>query len=261
MKRLIALIIITLILLSLLFVLVSALCLDVSACSKDGCFLRAGGGEGGGSSGGGSDGGSGGDYSSSYSSTSGYRSRKENSIIGFFCAIVLVFFPSVFMYMYFSRKARRSKKLMKKFVKKDSAWKYKNVLNTVKKSFYVVQKAWADMDLSSASNYLSDELYSKFQTQLNWMEQSKEKNVLKSIKLIDALPISVYDDSDNSQDYIWFYIKGRMVDYTINTESNQMISGNKLPTSFVEYWKFTRNDNTWVLSKILQEDEADQILL
>jgi hypothetical protein len=27
----------------------------------------------------------------------------------------------------------------------------------------------------------------------------------------------------------------------------------------MEYWQFTRKENTWVLNKILQKDEADQI--
>ena len=74
-----------------------------------------------------------------------------------------------------------------------------------------------------------------------------------------ALPVAVHDDPDNSRDYIWFYIKGKMIDYTINTNTQMKISGNTFPTAFVEYWQFTRKGNSWVLHKILQKDEEDQI--
>lgn len=40
--------------------------------------------------------------------------------------------------------------------------------------------------------------------------------ILKKISLIDAIPISINDDEDDSKDYIWYYIKGSMVDYPLS---------------------------------------------
>ena len=91
------------------------------------------------------------------------------------------------------------------------------------------------------------------------MEYRNEKNILAKIQLLHALPVAVYDDADNSQDYVWFYIKGKMVDYTINTNTRLKINGNTSPTAFVEYWQYTRKDNRWVLNRILQKNEAGQI--
>jgi hypothetical protein len=91
------------------------------------------------------------------------------------------------------------------------------------------------------------------------MAYRNEKNVLDKIRLVQALPVAVHDDPDNARDYIWFYIKGRMVDYTINTKTQMKISGSTHSTSFVEYWQFIRQGDDWVLHKILQKDEANQI--
>ena len=130
---------------------------------------------------------------------------------------------------------------------------------TVKDSFIAIQTAWSNMDMSPASQYMSKELYGSFQTQLNWMSYRNQKNILENIQLIQALPVAVHDDCDNSRDYIWFYIKGNMVDYIIDTNTQLKVSGNTSATSFVEYWQFTREENNWVLNKILQKNEADQI--
>ena len=91
------------------------------------------------------------------------------------------------------------------------------------------------------------------------MKFKNQKNVLKNVRLLKALPVALHDDPDNSRDYIWFYIKGNMIDYTIDTNTEQIIDGSKFPASFVEYWQFTRKGNDWVLNKILQDDEEDQI--
>ena len=91
------------------------------------------------------------------------------------------------------------------------------------------------------------------------MEYRNKKNVLENITLLQALPVAVHDDPDNSRDYIWFYIKGKMVDYTIDTTTQLKTDGNMSPSTFVEYWRFVRKDDSWVLNKILQKDEEEQI--
>ncbi len=55
--------------------------------------------------------------------------------------------------------------------------------------------------------------------------------------------MSVFDSENDFLDYIRFYIKGRMVDYIIDTETQKVISGNTFPESFAEYWKFIRQEN------------------
>ena len=93
------------------------------------------------------------------------------------------------------------------------------------------------------------------------MAYKNQRNVLKMIRLIDVQPVSVYDNEDDALDHIWFYIEGSMIDYTVDTLTNAKISGNVFPESFVEYWQFTREPNRrWVLNKILQKEEAEQIV-
>ena len=218
--------------------------------------LRAGGG---GSSGGGGGGGGGSSSGGTHSSGSRRPLTLPELIMQYVAIFILSFSSSIVFYIQLTKRSRRSKKLMKKMMESDSAWKFKDISKTVSDGFYAIQKAWTEMDMSPAAKYMSDELYESFQTQLNWMGYKKQKNVLEKISLLDALPVAVHDDADNSRDFVWFYIKGRMVDYTVDTDSQMKISGKTTPSSFVEYWQFVRREDNWVLNKILQKNESGQI--
>ncbi len=210
--------------------------------------LRAGGGGGGGGGGG-----------HSHSSGSSRPPTLFESIVEMIVFPFFFFSSTIFFYIQLTKRATKSKKLMKQMMKSDNAWKYQDISTTVSDAYFAIQRAWADMNLPSAARYLSEELYDSFKIKLNWMAYRNEKNVLDKIRLVQALPVAVNDDPDNSRDYIWFYIKGRMVDYTINTETQMKISGSTHSTTFVEYWQFIRRGNDWVLHKILQKDEENQI--
>lgn len=215
--------------------------------------LRAGGGGGGG---GGSGGGGGG---TTHHSGSGRQPTLLESVIQFVTLPLVLFSSSILFYIKLTKRSRNAKKLMKQMMQSDNAWKYQDISATVKDSFMAIQTAWANMDLSPAAQYMSDELYDSFQMKLNWMSFRNEKNILKNIQLLQALPVAVHDDCDNSRDYIWFYVKGKMVDYIIDADTQMKISGNTFATSFVEYWQFTRRENDWILNQILQKNESDQI--
>ena len=108
---------------------------------------------------------------------------------------------------------------------------------------------------------MSEDLYESFIIKLNFMEMNNKRNVLKNISLVDIKPISVNDDDDDDKDFVWFYIKGRMIDYIMDTRTDDFLEGSKYSKSFVEFWKFVRKGkNKWVLTKIKQKDELDSII-
>ena len=257
MKKAICLIIIGLILIS---------CSTIAVCAEENNAvslvsitpLRAGGGSSGGGGGGGGGGSSSGSSSHHHSSTS-RNSSPIGAILNVVLMPLLLFSSSIVFYIQLTKRSRKAKKLMKQMMQSDNAWKYKEISADVEEAYMAIQEAWTNMDMSPAKHYMADELCEKFQTQLNWTKYKNQKHVMENIRLLKALPVAVHDDRDNSRDYIWFYIKGRMIDYTIDTNTQLIVDGNTIAASFVEYWKFVRKDGRWVLNKILQKDEEDQI--
>ncbi len=55
-------------------------------------------------------------------------------------------------------------------------------------------------------------------------------------------------------------IKVKMIDYIMNTKTNEVIEGNGMSSVFTEYWLFVKNKKSeWVLSKIYQCYELNTI--
>lgn len=217
--------------------------------------LRAGGG----SSGGGSSGG-GGRTSSRNGSASSSHSDPISKLISYFFITITIFGSSIVFYFKVLKSAINSKRYLRILGKKEISWKYKSIEKQAIETYYSVQESWTKMDMTDSKKYMSEDLYDSFIVKLNFMEMNNKRNVLKKIKLRDIKPVSIYDDENDDKDYVWFYIKGSMIDYIINTETNEVLEGKTYPTSFIEFWKFTRKGkDKWVLTKIKQQEEANTI--
>lgn len=248
----------------LLFIIFLALLL----CPVNLVLARAGGG--------GHSGGSGHASSSSSSSSSGgsagsYGRSSRNtasSIIGTIIFIAFVLF-SIFRSRISSLSRRMqistcidenykaAKKLILKLSKINPAYEYKPLIRRVSDCFYIVQKAWMERDQSIAKKYMNKFIYELHKSKTDWMKSRHEKNILEKIKILKIKPVGVKSYKDTSLDNLWFYIKATMTDYTIDDRNSQIIKGSKAREVFIEYWKFTKEGRSWVLSEIRQTDEVN----
>lgn len=216
-------------------------------------ILRAGGGSSGSHSS------SGGSSSSRHYGRRGYSSPLSN-IISAIIFIIIIFASTIILYFKVLRASFNSKRYLRLLDNKDSTFKYKTIEKRVIETFYVVEEAWTNNDINKAKDYMDKDLYENFKSKLEWMDINNRRNILKKIRLVNLKPVSVYDDKDDNKDLIWFYIKGKMIDYIVDTKTKSIVSGDTKNKSFVEFWKFVKNDNNeWVLSEILQEDESKKI--
>ena len=202
---------------------------------------------------------SGGSSSGGHYGRSGY-SNPISSIISYIIFIIVLFASAIILYFKVLRASFNSKRYLRLLDNKDVTWKYKNIEKRVIETFYIVQEAWTNNDIAKAKDYMDKDLYENFKTKLEWMDINNRRNVLKKIRIVNLKPVSVCDDKDDKKDLIWFYIKGKMIDYIVDTKTMSIISGDTKNKSFVEFWKFVKNaDNKWVLGEILQEDESGKI--
>lgn len=181
------------------------------------------------------------------------------------CAVGIVVFPGVVVvdialfvrYIYRKRKRIRvAKDMLKKLSNTDSAWKYDKLVDRVTRSYFAIQKAWSKGNMESAKQYMSDRLFDEFQQKLDKMNEHNERNVLKNVALHKYYAAAVYDSPQDEYDNVWFYIGGSMVDYIYNSELKKITQGSTKKQSFVEYWKYVRNQSgEWVLDKIVQKND------
>lgn len=119
--------------------------------------------------------------------------------------------------------------------------------------FFQIQGAWANRDMSTAKNVLTDEMYGILSEDARKLKAEKKINRLDNIAVRTVDITEVWQES--GQDYITVKFLANLLDYTIDESTKQVLSGSRTePVKFQEYWTFTRpvGKNAWKLSAIQQ---------
>lgn len=174
--------------------------------------------------------------------------------------VTLIIWPILLIYSAFLtrivlKKNKESKILLAQIEQLDSSWDLDKIKSRIEIAFFKIQEAWMKRDQDIAKEYMSERLYLKHKTQTDQMMRENRKNILEGINLKEAKIVEVADFKDDSKDRIWVYLKGDMIDYIVDSVTNDLISGDEVRNlTFKELWKFIKNsENNWVL------DEIDQI--
>lgn len=215
-------------------------------------FARAGGGTSGGHT-------SSSNHNSSInrSSTNKSSSSDDLGIVGKTIMAIIFGIPTVVFVIFKIKLNNKSVKCISdinELSKSDYNWNYENIKKNIEEAFYKVQSAWMERDQDIAKEYMSDKLYSKHKLETENMKLRREKNILENLTLLGVIPRSVQNNEGTDMDCIWFEIRAKAKDYTINEDTNKVIQGKyRRCNQFTEYWKFTRKDNRWVLDEIKQK--------
>jgi predicted lipid-binding transport protein (Tim44 family) len=151
------------------------------------------------------------------------------------------------------KKNRECLALLEKIEQSDPAWNVDRLKHRVDQVYFKVQEAWRERDQDIAKSYMSPALFDQHKIQTDQMIAQHERNVLEKINLIETDLVDVEDFTDNERDQFWVYLKGSMIDYTIDDRTNERISGKREVEEFTELWKFIRSGNNWVLDEIDQK--------
>jgi len=119
--------------------------------------------------------------------------------------------------------------------------------------FFQIQGAWANRDMSTAKNVLTDEMYGILSDDAQKLKAEKKINRLDNIAVRTVDITEAWQEA--GQDYITVRFLANLLDYTIDESTKQVLTGSRTePVKFEEYWTFTRpvGKNAWKLSAIQQ---------
>ncbi|MBY6999032.1 Tim44 domain-containing protein [Clostridium botulinum] len=242
----------------LLFIIIFIFNLSMTVSAISGGGHSSGGGHGS-SSGHGS-----GSHGSRGSSSRGYYESSESNVGDLIEILIVPLFiiliwkrDAIICRPKISRKSKEAEKIIRRLKNVDISYSKDMLQNRVEKTYFKMQEAWTSLNLEISKEYMSEDIYKLHNSKLAWMEIRNQRNVLKNIKLLNAKPVGLEHYKDNSKDFIWFYIHGAMIDYTIDEITTQVVDGNTRNSSFIEYWKFIKKNDSWVVDLIMQEDEVD----
>jgi predicted lipid-binding transport protein (Tim44 family) len=119
--------------------------------------------------------------------------------------------------------------------------------------FFQIQGAWANRDMSSVRDILTEGMFRTLQEDAEKLKAKKQINRLDNIAVRSVEIVELWQEG--GEDFISVKLYANLLDYTTDEQTGQVISGSKTdPVKFNEYWTFTRpvGDHPWKLSAISQ---------
>jgi len=120
-------------------------------------------------------------------------------------------------------------------------------------TFFKIQGAWANRDMATARDVLTDEMHRILQGDAEALKAQKKINRLENIAVRSVDITEAWQESGS--DFITVRVYANLLDYNVDETSGQVVEGSKTePVKFEEYWTFTRpvGANPWQLSAINQ---------
>ena len=120
-------------------------------------------------------------------------------------------------------------------------------------TFFKIQGAWANRDMATVRNLLSDEMHRILQGDAEALTAQKKINRLENIAVRSVDITEAWQESGS--DFITVRVYANLLDYNVDETTGQVVEGSKTdPVKFEEYWTFTRSvgNNPWQLSAINQ---------
>ena len=141
----------------------------------------------------------------------------------------------------------------------DGYWAPEELKARVRECFFPVQSSWSARDVTPSRPYVSGALYKRHTLQLEGLERQHRVNRIEDLQLDDVEIVRVVDVTDDDKDRFVAFLQCRARDWMEDTETGQMVNGNKAtPTTFQQYWSFVRDpERGWVLDEIQQGSEGD----
>jgi predicted lipid-binding transport protein (Tim44 family) len=119
--------------------------------------------------------------------------------------------------------------------------------------FTRVQSAWTARDLSPVRAELGDELASSLEADLARLKTLRRVNRLDKVTVDGSQVTEAWQEY--GKDFVTMRFRAGVLDYTVDEMTGAVVEGsNTVPTSFEEFWTFTRpvGPNPWRLSAIQQ---------
>ncbi len=123
-----------------------------------------------------------------------------------------------------------------KFLERNPKFDKEEFMKKVHKSFFAVQNAWEEKDLSKVRKYISDGVYQRFNTQFEMMKVLEQVDKITNLNIIS----SIIDKFEVDGEYDIVHV-GIMADIVDQSSSKKFPELNEYAKErFIEYWSFIR---------------------
>ncbi len=121
----------------------------------------------------------------------------------------------------------------------DPAFSQEPFLESVQKSFFVVQEAWTNRKPEMSRQVMADGIWQQHNVQIQQYLAEHKRNVLEDLAVGDLRILSAH--SDQTYDTITVRIWAACADYDVDDKNGKVIRGNRSVDQWQEDWTFQRS--------------------
>jgi predicted lipid-binding transport protein (Tim44 family) len=120
----------------------------------------------------------------------------------------------------------------------DPGFDERTFLDRAQTAFFKIQQAWMARNQDIARDAMSDALYERHKMQTDQLIAAHQIDVLENIVIGHAKIVEV--TAGKPFDSIVVAFTASMTDYTIDENTKQLVDGERVPTTFTEFWTYIR---------------------
>ena len=155
-----------------------------------------------------------------------------------------------------NKKFKKADQDIAKAAQTDTAWNEASMHQRARDIFFTYQEDWTRLDASRLKTYMTDNFINKTLYFYQILRDMNRQNAVLNPEIIKMDSYEITDNADNNLDSFTVLIEAKAKDMLINFVDNRtLFEDNK---NFMEYWKFVRLGDTWLLDDIAQQTANKQ---
>ena len=193
------------------------------------------------------------DYGSDWSSSDSYSTSSDGDSDAGFLPTVIVFAVIVLIGVVMSRSKTKNKSVpegatrtaqeslrpMNEYVQLDPKFDATAFGEKLGNLYVQMQNCWQAKNIESVRPYFTDALYQQMDRQLDALRRNGYTNYVERISVL-GVNLRGFRQSDG-EDHIIAELRTRIVDYTLNDKTGELVKGDKKKEKFLTYeWELTR---------------------
>lgn len=193
------------------------------------------------------------DSGSSWSSSDSYSTSSDGDSDAGFLPTVIVFAVIVLIGVVMSRSKTKNKSVpegatrtaqeslrpMNEYVQLDPKFDASAFGEKLGNLYVQMQNCWQAKNIESVRPYFTDALYQQMDRQLDALRRNGYTNYVERISVL-GVNLRGFRQSDG-EDHIIAELRTRIVDYTLNDKTGELVKGDKKKEKFLTYeWELTR---------------------
>lgn len=128
---------------------------------------------------------------------------------------------------------------MSEYTSLDPAFDQQAFTEKLSNLYVKMQNGWMDKDIEPLRPYFTDALFTQMERQLNAYKTKGHTNYVERIAVLSVTPRGF--KQSGGEDHIYVELQARIVDYTLEDATGQLISGDKNREKFMTYeWDVSR---------------------